>query len=95
MYKRQHLIFGVVLRFSEDLYCIQDVRFVHHRTERTLIHTGSTGNTLVVVYLRLLVLVHGYGVDLAGLFTRPQVLYYGAVRTDAHTFSAAYALALI
>ena len=86
------LIFIAVL---EKVDHIQYEGLVRDRTERTLIHTCTALNALVVVDFRRLLFIHGNCFDLACILARSCAIDNGGIRADLCTGTAFHTLGFI
>ena len=88
---RIHLVFGVVRALFDHVDDVQDIALVDYRPERTLINARAARDALVVVYARRLVLVHGDGFHLAGVFAGTATGHYRGVGADLRALTALHA----
>ena len=91
----EHLVILVVIALFDHINHIENVGFVRNGAKGTLIHTGTAGNTLIIVNGCRLVLVHMQRLDLTCIFTRTSPAVDGSIGTYLGTGTAIFALGLV
>ena len=89
------MVFAVVLAFFDHVDDIEDVGFIGDGAEGTLIDARPAGDAGIVIDGRRLVLVHGDGLYLAGVFTGALAVHNGGIGADTGAGAAVHALGFI
>ena len=93
--QRVDLVLCVVLRFFENIDCIEHQRLVGNRAERALIHARAACDALVVVDAGFFVLVHRNRTHFAADHARTMLADYRAVWASLSALAALDALLLV
>ena len=79
---RIDMVFLIVPALFYHINDIEDIGFIGDGAKGALIDAGTAGNAGIVINSGGLILIHGDGLDLAGVLAGPLAVYNGGIRAD-------------
>ena len=92
---RIDMVFLIVPALFYHINDIEDIGFIGDGAKGALIDAGTAGNAGIVINSGGLILIHGDGLDLAGVLAGTLAVYNGGIRADPGTGTAVHTLGLI
>ena len=89
------MVFLIVPALFYHINDIEDIGFIGDGAKGALIDAGTAGNAGIVINSSGLILIHGDGLDLAGVLAGTLAVYNGGIRADPGTGTAVHTLGLI